>query len=216
MTEPLLRMEHITKRFPGVLALDRCVAGNPARRDPWPAGRERRRQIHFAENPVRRLSAGFRHDHARRQAARSEDSAGCPEAGHHHDLSGIQPDPDHDGRGEHVSRPRARSPRKRAGRFRLLSKMREETEKVLRHLSIDLDPMALVSDLSVGEQQMVEIARALSRDSRIIVMDEPTAGPDRARGRSPLPHHHRSQIAPASASSTSTHRLHEVEQIATA
>ncbi len=37
------------------------------------------------------------------------------------------------------------------------------------------DPMTLVRDLSVAEQQMVEIARALSMQSRLIVMDEPTS-----------------------------------------
>ena len=38
-----------------------------------------------------------------------------------------------------------------------------------------LKPTALVRDLSVAEQQMVEIARALSMRSRLIVMDEPTS-----------------------------------------
>nr|WP_269779164.1 ATP-binding cassette domain-containing protein [Propioniciclava soli] len=38
-----------------------------------------------------------------------------------------------------------------------------------------LDPRALIRDLSVARQQMVEIARALSYDSKVLVMDEPTA-----------------------------------------
>ena len=42
-------------------------------------------------------------------------------------------------------------------------------------LGMHLDPKALIRDLSVARQQMVEIARALSYDSRILVMDEPTA-----------------------------------------
>ncbi|MCB2012795.1 MAG: sugar ABC transporter ATP-binding protein, partial [Geminicoccaceae bacterium] len=36
-------------------------------------------------------------------------------------------------------------------------------------------PQRLVADLSVAEQQMVEIARALSMESRLIIMDEPTS-----------------------------------------
>jgi ABC-type sugar transport system ATPase subunit len=40
---------------------------------------------------------------------------------------------------------------------------------------MNLNPMALVRDLTVAEQQMVEIARALSMKSRLIVMDEPTS-----------------------------------------
>jgi ABC-type sugar transport system ATPase subunit len=73
--------------------------------------------------------------------------------------------------------------------------MRDETEKVLQHLNLDLDPMMPVSDLSVGEQQMVEIARALSRDSRIIVMDEPTAALTEREGRGPVPHRRRPEGA---------------------
>jgi ABC-type sugar transport system ATPase subunit len=45
----------------------------------------------------------------------------------------------------------------------------------LRLLGIDIDPRTLVSYLTVAEQQMVEIAKALSLESRLIVMDEPTA-----------------------------------------
>src|ERR1044071_6773493 len=92
------------------------------------------------------------------------------------------------------------------------SRMRDETEKVLRHLDLDLDPMMPVSDLSVGEQQMVEIARALSRDSRIIVMDEPTAAltEREVEGLFRI-------VADLKARGLSiiyvTHRLHEVEQI---
>jgi inositol transport system ATP-binding protein len=62
-----------------------------------------------------------------------------------------------------------------AGPFISWKRMREETAEVLARLGLDLDPMMPVSDLSVGEQQMVEIARALSMESRIIIMDEPTA-----------------------------------------
>jgi ribose transport system ATP-binding protein len=46
---------------------------------------------------------------------------------------------------------------------------------LLKRIGLSLDPMTLVRDLSVAEQQMVEIARALSKDARFILMDEPTA-----------------------------------------
>ncbi len=54
-------------------------------------------------------------------------------------------------------------------------KMRRETREITDRLGIDLDPMRLVRTLSVAEQQMVEIARALSMKSKLIIMDEPTA-----------------------------------------
>ncbi|WP_291383771.1 sugar ABC transporter ATP-binding protein [Demequina sp.] len=46
---------------------------------------------------------------------------------------------------------------------------------LLAGLQLDVDPSTLVSDLRVGQQQVVEIARALSVNSRILIMDEPTS-----------------------------------------
>jgi inositol transport system ATP-binding protein len=50
-----------------------------------------------------------------------------------------------------------------------------ETRALTQRIGLDLKPLTLVRDLSVAEQQMVEIARALSMKSRLIVMDEPTS-----------------------------------------
>jgi ABC-type sugar transport system ATPase subunit len=54
-------------------------------------------------------------------------------------------------------------------------KMAEETRAITKRLGLQLKPMSIVRDLNVAEQQMVEIARALSMKSRLIVMDEPTS-----------------------------------------
>ncbi|MED1795796.1 sugar ABC transporter ATP-binding protein [Brevibacillus nitrificans] len=54
-------------------------------------------------------------------------------------------------------------------------KMRQETKRWLDQLAIKLDPDTLVGDLSVGQQQMIEIAKALSMQADILVLDEPTA-----------------------------------------
>lgn len=51
----------------------------------------------------------------------------------------------------------------------------EKAEKILTSIGSTLDPRADVSSLSVAQQQMVEIARALSLNSEILIMDEPTA-----------------------------------------
>ncbi len=53
--------------------------------------------------------------------------------------------------------------------------MLENTQAVLDRMGLDLDPRRIVSSLSVAEQQMVEIARALSMASKLIIMDEPTS-----------------------------------------
>ena len=53
--------------------------------------------------------------------------------------------------------------------------MKKETIRVCGQLGLDLAPEAVVKDLSVAKRQMVEIAKALSRDAKIIVLDEPTA-----------------------------------------
>ena len=53
--------------------------------------------------------------------------------------------------------------------------LEEQTRVLTNRIGLDRNPRALVRDLSVAEQQMVEIARALSMKSQLIVMDEPTS-----------------------------------------
>ncbi|MGO1627808.1 sugar ABC transporter ATP-binding protein [Microbacterium sp.] len=50
-----------------------------------------------------------------------------------------------------------------------------QTRELLRDMQLDIDPGTFVSDLRVGQQQIIEIARALSVNSRILIMDEPTS-----------------------------------------
>jgi ABC-type sugar transport system ATPase subunit len=50
-----------------------------------------------------------------------------------------------------------------------------QAERALRDLEIDLPARALVSDLTVAKQQMVEIAKALSLEADVVIMDEPTS-----------------------------------------
>lgn len=55
------------------------------------------------------------------------------------------------------------------------NKCYEDSKKLLDRVGLKVDPKTLLKDLKVAEQQMVEIAKALSKSARIIVMDEPTA-----------------------------------------
>ncbi len=54
-------------------------------------------------------------------------------------------------------------------------KMYRETMKVFEQLGIKINPKTVMSEISVSQRQMVEIAKAVSYDSKIIVFDEPTS-----------------------------------------
>jgi ribose transport system ATP-binding protein len=68
-----------------------------------------------------------------------------------------------------------REPRGRLGLFIDTDKMARDTAAIFERLHLNLEPHTLVCDLTVARQQMVEIAKALSFDSRVLIMDEPTA-----------------------------------------
>lgn len=70
-----------------------------------------------------------------------------------------------------------RFPTKRVGPIKLVDhkKMKEDTEALFHEIDVDIDPEALAGTLSVSKLQNIEIAKAVSHHSRIIVMDEPTS-----------------------------------------
>lgn len=68
-----------------------------------------------------------------------------------------------------------REPRRSVGFFLDEKAINEQTRQLLESLHLKLDPRARVADLTVAKQQMVEIAKALSFNSEVLIMDEPTA-----------------------------------------
>jgi ribose transport system ATP-binding protein len=54
-------------------------------------------------------------------------------------------------------------------------KMNEEAKKLFDKLNVDIDPTETMSNLTVGKQQMCEIAKAVSFDAKVIIFDEPSA-----------------------------------------
>ncbi len=54
-------------------------------------------------------------------------------------------------------------------------KMNEEAKKLFEKLHIDIDPTETMADLTVGKQQMCEIAKAISHEAKVIIFDEPSA-----------------------------------------
>ena len=67
-----------------------------------------------------------------------------------------------------------REPRLSLGRLDE-TKLNADTAKIFAEMNISIDPKASIADMTVAMQQMVEIAKALSFRSRILIMDEPTA-----------------------------------------
>jgi len=68
-----------------------------------------------------------------------------------------------------------REPRGRLGVFLNEKALNEQARRIFETMHLQLDPRVRVGTLSVAKQQMVEIAKALSFDSRVLIMDEPTA-----------------------------------------
>ena len=61
--------------------------------------------------------------------------------------------------------------------------MRETTQRALAELGVSLSPDSLVGPLAIGEKQLVEIARTLEQESRIIILDEPNSALNEAESQ---------------------------------
>ena len=61
------------------------------------------------------------------------------------------------------------------GPFIDYQKMKKDAGEVLEHLGVAIDPAELVKNLTVGYQQLVEIAKALAKNAKLLILDEPTS-----------------------------------------
>ena len=68
-----------------------------------------------------------------------------------------------------------REPRKAAGLLLDYAKLNAQAAQIFASMHLKLDPRTTVGGLTIARQQMVEIAKALSHRSRVLIMDEPTA-----------------------------------------
>ena len=68
-----------------------------------------------------------------------------------------------------------REPRRGFGMFVDEAKMNEDTAALFKRMNVDIAPDAEVGTLTVARQQLVEIAKALSFNSKVLIMDEPTS-----------------------------------------
>lgn len=91
-------------------------------------------------------------------------------------------------------------------------KINSDSARVLKKMNVDIHPEAITGDLSVGEQQLVEIAKAIAMDASMIILDEPTA----ALGENEIEQLHqllRNMRSRGTAILYVSHRLDEVERI---
>ena len=101
------------------------------------------------------------------------------------------------------------------GPLRLIDRARihSETQVLLNRLALNISPSDLLGNLSTAQQQMVEIARALSQNARILIMDEPTSSLTLSETRRLL-----EVVRDLRASGVGiiyiSHRLNEVEELA--
>lgn len=106
-----------------------------------------------------------------------------------------------------------REPRKFFGMFVDEAKLNADAEALFRHMGVNIDPTAEVGTFSVARQQLVEIAKAISFRSRVLIMDEPTSALNDAEVE-----HLFKVIAELKAQGVGivyiTHKMDEVERIA--
>lgn len=172
MSETFLQMKHITKRFPGVLALNDVQFTL------------RRGEVHalLGENGAGKstlmkiLSGVYQPDEGEIVFEDQSVSFSEPLSAQHvgitiiHQEFNLFPDLTVE---ENIFIGREFC---KKNRWRLDEKQqRQATIEILQKLNLAISPDTLVADLTVAQQQMVEIAKAISVNAKILIMDEPTA-----------------------------------------
>jgi len=170
MPEELFRMENISKSFPGVKALDRVSFS------------VNKGEVHglVGENGAGKstlmkvMSGVYHEDEGDIYIENKKVIIDSPKKAHDLGISVIYQEftlCPHLTVADNifVGRPKMRGP--------LISdkKMHVEARKILDELGISISTYAIVRSLSVAQQQMIEIAKAISHNSRILVLDEPSA-----------------------------------------
>lgn len=168
---PILRVENVTKRFPGVMALDHvtfdiypgevhCLVGENG------AGKSTlmkiisgiyvsyEGQLYFEQRPIK-----FTDTRAAQQAG---------VAMIHQELNLVA---------ELTVYENIFLGREFKNRLGIIDRrrMRDEAQELLNSLGLDIDPNLPISNLRVGQRQLIEIAKALSLHARLLIMDEPTS-----------------------------------------
>ncbi|AWP27192.1 sugar ABC transporter ATP-binding protein [Paenibacillus sp. Cedars] len=172
MSEVLLQMEGITKEFPGVLALNNCQF------------ELRRGEVHalMGENGAGKstmmkiLTGVYQKDEGTVTYQGKPVELTNPKAAQDAGISMIHQElnlaPDLTVAQNIFI---GREPRRRLRLFLDDQALHRQVKALFQRMGLDMDPAVQVSELTVAKQQMVEIAKALSYNADVLVMDEPTA-----------------------------------------
>ncbi len=170
MSEVLLQMENIQKYFPGVHALDNaalCVNAGEVHALIGENGAGKSTLMKIL-NGIYKKDGGTIRIRGKEVDITSPEHAKSLKIGIIHQELNLMP---HLSVAENIFIGREF----KKGVFLDDAKANREAKKLLDSLHIDINPTATIESLTVAKQQMVEIAKALSFDSEILVMDEPTA-----------------------------------------
>jgi ribose transport system ATP-binding protein len=172
-TTPLLEMRGISKRFPGVVALDNvsieaCLGEIVALMGENGAGKSTLMKI---LGGVYQPDAGEIRIGGEAVTIQSVNDSMRLGVGFIHQELNVLPNLD-----VAANVFLGREPRF-GGFLNLIDRRRieDETEKLLNRLGVGVSPRAQLGDLSIAQRQMIEIAKALSLDTRLLIMDEPTS-----------------------------------------
>ncbi len=170
MAEALLKMEGIEKLFPGVHALNNCQFElNPGEVHALVgengAGKSTLMKV---LNGIHKRDGGTIHFCGKLAEIHSPDDAKRLGIGMIHQELNLMPDLTV-AENIVIGKEYTKGPFLDKGRANLAAK------RLMESLNLDIDPTIQVKRLSVAKQQMVEIAKALSHNSELLVMDEPTA-----------------------------------------
>ncbi len=172
MGDTLIKMEGIEKRFPGVLALDHCDFELRAGEVHALVG-----ENGAGKSTLMKILGGIYHKDAGSIRINGQEVViANPRMAQDMGISIIHQELNlmpHLTAGQNIFI--GREPRAKVRFIVDENATNKETERLFELLSLDLDPNTKVSELTVAKQQMIEIAKALSFNAKILIMDEPTA-----------------------------------------